>query len=306
MDIDRIVVSPRKSMTWEEFLNETPSGSIALDGAVKGGPKFDDASRHINFDHHEGVIREITMSTAMQVHYAIKGGLMESYSDCTIYINDTDQDVALAVWLLINHRLFEGSKSIPHMSRLLELDNRLDVTGGAFPQDLRDELLAQHNWVFRPYTELRCSGALANADESTLRSNLEAVLYRLDQFMMGDGGKVELNTAHELYYQGKFWMANEVGGNEARYYLWSLGMKAFINRISTRADGKYVYSIGKRSRYISFPVLELYQVFSEAEGLPLEEGWGGSDIIGGSSRFHGSGLDWEELRDITINYLSSC
>lgn len=40
----KIVVIPRQSMTWQEFLDTTPSRSIALDGAVLGGPNYDEAS----------------------------------------------------------------------------------------------------------------------------------------------------------------------------------------------------------------------------------------------------------------------
>lgn len=67
-------VRPRQTMTWAQFLSETPERSIALDGAVSGGPAWDEKTLHVNFDHHDGVVREATMSTAMQVLFAIKGG----------------------------------------------------------------------------------------------------------------------------------------------------------------------------------------------------------------------------------------
>ena len=98
-----IHVLPRQVMTQEQFLSETPPCSIALD---------------INFDHHDNVVREATMSTAKQVFVAIKGGLMKSFREdgrahAHIYINDTDQDTSLAVWLLMNYTLFEGTQSVP-------------------------------------------------------------------------------------------------------------------------------------------------------------------------------------------------
>ena len=64
-------------MSWAEFLGEAPARSIALDGIVSGGPRWDEQQLKANFDHHEGVVREATMSTSMQVFFAIKGGLME-------------------------------------------------------------------------------------------------------------------------------------------------------------------------------------------------------------------------------------
>ena len=126
---------PRVSWTWEEFEKNAPPCSIALDGMVKGGPRLDTHARRVNFDHHDGVVREATMSTCKQMFFAIKGGLMKMFGaePVHVFINDTDQDTSLAVWLLVKHALFEGSQSIPTINRLLELTDRLDITGGAFP-----------------------------------------------------------------------------------------------------------------------------------------------------------------------------
>lgn len=305
-----IVVLPRKTMTWEEFVQTTPPRSIALDGVVHAEPKFDEATLHQNFDHHHGVVREATMSTAMQVYYAIKGGLMQTFgtdphTPCRIYINDTDQDTAFAVWLLLNYKQFVGTKSVPHINRLLELNNRWDITGGAFPMDLSDALVRQHNWVFQPYTELRKSGGLANAGEAELRNNLEATIGRLSQYLMGQGGELELDTRHDILFDHpRFKIVYEIGGNDARYYLYSKGMDAFISLVATRPNGRFVYSVGRRSRYIPFPLTKLYQAFNEAEGAPDNAQWGGSDIIGGSPRSTYSALTWEQLRDITLGVLS--
>ena len=48
---------PRVSWNWDQFLENTPEGSIALDGMVRGGPRFDMRTMHVNFDHHDGVVR---------------------------------------------------------------------------------------------------------------------------------------------------------------------------------------------------------------------------------------------------------
>lgn len=294
-------------MSKEQFLATTPAFSIALDGAVLGGPFFDNATMHINFDHHDCVIREATMSTAMQVYFAIKGGLMKAFpaeAQISIYINDTDQDTAFAVWLLLNYKKFEGIQSHPNINRLLALNDRWDITGGAFPMNLSDELVMQHNWVFRPYTDLRKSGGLAQANEAVLRSNLEAVMARLSKFMMGEAEQVALDTRHEILHSSPYYqIVHEIGGNEARYFLFNHGMDAFISLVATRDDGRRVWSIGRRSQYIPFPVEDLYDAYNAAEGFTRKDGWNGSTIVGGSSRMHGSGLTWEQLRDITDGHL---
>lgn len=299
-------ILPRQSMSREKFLAETPQLSIALDGVVLGGPFYDEATRHANFDHHDGVVREATMSTCKQVYFAIKGSLFQAFQRdgvpaAEVYINDTDQDTTLAVYELEYHIEFEGIKSIPHLNRLIALNDELDITGGSFPRKLDEHLLRQHNWVFEPYTDLRKTGALANASEEVLRDNLEAMLSRINQFMMGQGKEKEIDTRHEILYSSPYGyqIVNEIGGNEARYHLFAKGMNAFISLVATRQDGRKVWTIGRRSQYIPFPVQELYQVYNRAEGLSNEEGWNGSTIIGGSSRKHGSALTAEKLAELT-------
>ncbi len=305
-----IHILPRESMSWEEFLRNTPDRSIALDGVVHGGPNFDPETCHLNSDHHDGVIREVTMSTGMQIYFAIKGGLFKAFAvsgkgPIHIYINDTDQDTAFAVWLLLNYKLFEGTQSIPVINRLLALNDRWDITGGAFPMNLDDRLVRNHNWVFRPYTDLRKSGFLAKATAEMLRDNLDAVLRRLDLYLMGQAGEEDLDTRREILYDSPIYkIVDEIGGNEARYLLFNQGMDAFISLVARRDDGRFVYSIGRRSRYIvQFPVPSLYDVLNDAEGFTRANGWNGSDIVGGSSRLNGSGLSWEQLRNLTNDHL---
>lgn len=291
-------------MTWDEFVKTSPNNSIALDGVVLGGPRFELKTHHMNFDHHDNVVREATMSTALQVYFAIKGGLMETLTvnghvEATIYVNDTDQDTALALWLLVNYKKFEGVQSLPHINRLLALNDRWDITGGAFPMNLDEKLVAQHNWVFKPYTNLRKSGGLAQAGEEIMLDNLEAVMARLDRFMMGQAEEAQLDTRHTILYDSpRFKIVDEIGGNEARYYLYSKGLKAFVSLVTKRPDGRFVYSVGRRSQYIPFPVEILFDDLNAAEGLERRNGWGGSTIIGASSRQNGSGLSWEQVRDI--------
>lgn len=300
----QILINPRKQMTRTEFLSRTAPSSIALDGMVSGGPFFNPETNHANFDHHDGVVREATMSTAMQVFIAIKGGLinrlMHAPGDIIgIYINDTDQDTALAVWLLLNYKLFEGVQSIPTINRLLALNDRLDITGGAFPMNLDDGLVRSYAWIFEPYTDLRKSGSLATANPQMLRDNLDATMTRITKYMMNEGEEVKPDTRHVILYDSpEFKIINEIGGPSARTFLFNQGMTAFVSLVACRADGRFVYSIGRISQYVDYPVLSLYGDLNQAEDLPEGEGWGISDIVGGSSRLHGSKLSWQTIQQI--------
>ncbi len=307
MSAIEIKILPRKSMSWPEFCLMAPTKSIALDGFVTDGPKWSETSLRANFDHHSGVVREATMSTAMQVMFAIKGGLMDRLGGhATVWINDPDQDTCLATWLLTHHHLFDGVQSHPNINRLLTLNDRLDITGGAYPMRLDDEVLGMHLWVFEPYQELRTSGVLAGAGEVVMRNCMDAVHARLNAVLLGQHGKRELRTDATVLYDSPhgFKIVDETGGNEARYALFSHGMNAFVSIVGTRDDGRRVYSIGRRSRYINFPVTELYGSLNEADGLRYPNGWGGSDIVGGSSRERGSGLSWEKVRDVIEGHMN--
>lgn len=299
-------VLPRQSMTWNGFVTQTPVNSIALDGVVLGGPRFDEKTRHINFDHHDGVVREATMSTAKQVLYAIKGGLMLTFGSdkVHVFINDTDQDTSLAVWLLNNYKLFDGVQSHPQVNRIIELTDRWDITGGGFPTNLNESVIRQHKWIFEPYADLRKSGMLARADQNVLTDNLVAVMARLTDLLMGQAQERELDTRHIILYDSpRFKIIDEIGGNDARYYLFSRGLNAFISIVARRPDGNLVCSLGRRSRFISYPVNKLYVRFNNYEfpGQVIDQQncWGGSDIVGGSPRQTGTKSNWETLRDLT-------
>lgn len=303
MSAINIIIRPRESMTWTEFCAKTPPCSIALDGMVRGGPKWDETTLHVNFDHHECVVREATMSTAMQVYFAIKAGLLKRFNgQVHVWVNDPDQDTALACWLLQHHKQFAGMQSHPVVSRILTLTDRWDITGGAFPMSLDEQIVRQYSWVFSPYTELRKSGELARAGEATMRSTLQAVSRNLDLLWLGQAEEKELDTRHEILYTSPrfgFRIVDEIGGNEARYHLFSQGMldNGYVSIVARRPDGRFVYTIGRPSPYVDFPILELYDNLNEAEGLTADNGWNGSNLIGGSSRFNGSGHSWEMIRD---------
>lgn len=292
----------------------TPGPSISLDGYVNDSPNYSELTKHVNFDHHHGVVREATMSTAEQVYMAVKGGIFESFKKdgkpfANVYINDCDQDTCLAIFILENYKMFEGIKSIPHFNRLLNVDSKFDITGGAYPIDLKDELLEKHAWIFEPYTNIRKSGELANASDVVMRNCIDAVIARLHKFIMGESGRIELDIRHNILKMSdfikNFWLVEETGGNSARYHLFAHGMNAFISIVAKRPDGKYVYSIGRKSRYIPLPIQEIFILLNNKEGMTRQNGWGGSDIIGGSSRELGSSLEPIELFELIENYLKT-
>ena len=169
----------------------------------------------------------------------------------------------------------------------------------------------QQNWVFEDYNEFRKSGALAKANSEEMKSNLEKTIFRINELMNGRAKEKDFDTRHEIFYKSHngYWVVNEIGGNEARCYLFSKGMNAYISLVATRPDGRFVYTIGRRSGYIKyFDVNGLVDSFNKEEGLTRENGWGcpswTTSNVGGSSRKLGSGVKWQRLAELTDRILT--
>lgn len=316
-----LIVRPRETMTWEQFLKETPKYSIALDGYVEHPPEYDPQTFHLNLDHHTGVFRQSTLSTAQQCMMAVKGGLYQSFRKdnrpyVNVYVNDCDQDVALALFILDEYKMFEGVQSLPHFNRLIEIDGKLDMTGGGYPFNLRDQLMRQHQWIFDPYNRLRTSGALASASEQVIADNIETVMGRIMQFVVGNSGEMEIKTdgdvIHDSSYGYKFIDERDSGLNY-RWYMYSQGMNAFISWVGTKNDmlindkkveSTFVYSIGRRGIFIPFPVQYLIDRLNKYEKeYHGNTGWGGSDLIGGSPRENGSCIHPRDLGEIVDAFM---
>jgi hypothetical protein len=299
-----IHVLPREVMSWDEFLTRTPPYSIALDGAVVGKPRWDPRTTHQNFNHHEEVVRAATMSTSMQVFFAIKTGLMRRFAghQIHVWINDTDQDTALAVWLLRNWSRFTGVQSNPRIGRLLALTDRWDITGGAFPMVIDDRVLHEINWVFGLYTTLRRTGGLIGASEAVLRDNLEGTLARIDAYYMGDRvGTEETPGEYEILYDSpRFKIVDEKSGLDARLRLFSQGsLTGYVSIVGHKGD-LTVYTVGRGSPWDEFEPAAIYPILNRIEG---REVWGGSDDIGGCRA--GSTLTWQQVRDAIEAYYHS-
>lgn len=306
----KTIIEPGKQVSWDEF-NSSKTNSIALDGYVTDGPKWDEKSLNANFDHHNSVVREATMSTAMQIYFAIKGGMMSRYenTEISVFINDVDQDTTMAIWLLKNYKLFEGTNSVPHVNRILTLNDRLDITGGAFPMSIDDKVYFQHCWVFQPYTNLRISGAIAKADKKVFENCLESILSRLDKLLMGEAEEYIPSFDYEiLHTSDNLIVVDEtLGGIEARHYLFTHNIinKSYLSIIAKKNDGSFVYTIGKKSRYIKLPMREIFEELNKLENTRDNSNcWGGSDIIGGSPRATGSHLTWQTIVSVVDNCLS--
>lgn len=294
-------IEPRVVKSWSEFKKTSPAFSIALDGYVRGRPRFDHKGPYANFNHHEEVDRLGTRATCAQVHVAIKQGLLETFSEkgeprAEVFVNDPDQDTTVAVWLLQNAERVRGLKSEPLINRLVGVEDLLDVTAGAYPMDPESSIVRELAWIFEPYTAIRINGRLPHMDAAEMSNVIESVCQRITKYTLGQGEKLELDVRAEILGGGPGWkLVNEIGPH-ARSALFASGTKAFV-AARDNGNGTYTYSVGKMSPYVNFPIQDIYRHLNAVEDLDENSSncWGGGDTIGGSPRKTGSSLSPDEL-----------
>jgi hypothetical protein len=235
---------------------ELPDRSLALDGAVRG-PFIDTARERYSFDHHEGVIRHVTLATCEQVRDALLVGF--DPRGFQVFVNDLDGDTVLSLWLLIHPNRLRGEGS----ERLLSLVDRVgrcDALGPGWgtPHPLHVSLTPDRG---TPQTELQ----------------LMRFLDMLDRWW--ESGAVPKPPAPEP--SQAFWLEpdgtlahGEVGRMVGLYERASVGVLHGDAPGGTRA-----YTIGKRSEFVRYDV----RAFLDALNT-LEPGWGGGSTIAGAPR----------------------
>lgn len=288
---------------WDHFINAAPEYSIGIE-VVNDTPGH--RGHHVHFDHHAGVVREVTMSAAMQAYIAVRQGrLMERWlrkrRPVPVYVWNADQDVCLTTFVLEYHERLERLGGEPRLRWIVQYNNKIDVCGGLYPVDL-DELVRNHfTWVFDPYRQQRMRGK-SPGDERLVTGTVRAVCDRLLALVEDRAGTAPITAQPEVLYTSpyNFIIADEKGDPHSRLVLAAKGWTNLISLVSTRLDGRYTYSIIRGSPYDEdlFPVGKIVEALQAAEERNRGKIWGGSNMAAGSDSEWGSGLDWQTVRDI--------
>lgn len=293
-----LVIEPGRTRTWEEFVRDTPEGSVALDGYVPEGPRFDQAGRRSNFNHHEGCVRLATRSTCSQVLLAIRQGFAELHDRpgrVHVYVNDCDEDVCAAVWLLRNPWKVKWAVN-PIVNAVIGVNDLLDTTAGTYPFPADMPALRQQDWVMDPYRSARTSGLLDRRQPREYAWVIDSVGDRLDACHVGKAQEISADTTLRLEPGSdrskptRYAIVDEAGsGSHWRRGYFGAGYMAYVSH-RVRRDGRHVYALGRVSEWVPFPVPAILRALNDLEGCGVGDAWGGGDIVGGSPRAAGSGL----------------
>lgn len=305
-------VEPGVVQTWEEFQASKPLFSIALDGYVYGQTMYSADGPYANFNHHEMVDRLATRCTCMQIYFSGMLGLFESFQKngepyANVYVNDADQDICLAYWLLINPEKSVSIQWEEPLAKLLIMEDFMDASGGAFPfndSHKFDSLLKKQAWIFEPYTTARSNHMLHAKSGAELYDLIEEICGRITLFSQGKGKSIDIDTQPEIIGGGPGWKLTIEKSVYARTSIYASGTQAFVST-RNRTDGNYTYVIGRTSPYVPFPLPVIYEALNAAEGCDSagNNAWGGSDIIGGSPRKTGSTLEPTQVERIINSIL---
>jgi hypothetical protein len=294
MPID-LVVRPGPALIREQFLATHPPYSVALDGYVFGEPwlHVSPTGPFRNFNHHESVDRSCTSATCEQARRAVVLGFYDLFRQAgartaLLHVNDCDQDVCLATWVLMN----PDRAAEPLVRVISQIVDLLDMSAGVYPMPHERDLLGEVRWVFEPY--VRARPGLASMDGAAMREIIRDVHHRLDRFVMGAAEQQALVGEYTRLGGGDGWVLAEVTHQSARERMVAAGVRAAVELYGHAPGGRRLYTLWRRSEYVvDFPVRKLLEALNRAEGFaPVDPaGWGGADNVGGSPRGRGSQLE---------------
>ena len=285
-----IVVNRGKTVRLEEL----PSYSIALDGFVQG-PEVDPENFRFSFDHHSKCYRYCTTSACMQAWTAVCLGLdeLERY---TIYANDVDADVCVAVWCLKNA---DRCKE-PLVKKLVDAVGLADMHGGAFGYNGMTKVI---EWICAPETDSKRKDDYHRLSDEGLNTILEAVLHRIDLYVNGESGeepnKRQKHGEYKILRNENNWVLVESQDPHAFSAIYQAG---FDRIVLTRPqdDGSLAVTLAKRSDFISaFPIRSFYSALNKIEP-PCPGEWNGGSTIGGAPRNPDGSRSRLSLDEITV------
>lgn len=291
-------VRPGVVMTWEQYVAEAPPFSVAIDGFVKGPPRFDPKGPRQNFNHHEDVPRLETRATCAQVLLNVRQGLFDAFRDAggprlIVDANDCDHDVCLS-WFLLSNPTLSRSVSQPALNRLVGCVDLMDATGGAYPFPEDTPILEETAWIFAPYVRFRLSGDIDRRDAEEYRGVIDQVCDRIMKYVTGRGERRPLELDYDVVGGGPGWQMVREKGGQSRTKMFADGIRAFVS-VRDTAEGSHVVTVCRAGPHVRLPVGRIFARFNAEETPELSHAWGGGDTIGGNHRVRRTSLTLETI-----------
>lgn len=288
--------------------------TIFVDGSFKGAPFINNERLQYNLDHHEGVIRNFTLSSCEQAMVMVLKGLTLDEGSWEIYVNEPDLDALFAVWVLSNYReLLELKDTIEQkVVRLVRTEGIIDVHGFTMSEftgyapttfDTEKSIIEK---LIEQERELKATGRWNKIDfvkyTMMMLSKIDIVIY---------GQNREKKVSQNINEISKIKMLNSkyiiICDSDAGIYDVEMNLKerypGKLGIIILRADyDKKKYTIRLSNEFISPNLHPLYKALNKADKFVKmfdnTNKWGGSDTIGGSPRQTGSGLSPQEIEKV--------
>lgn len=258
-------------------LKELPEYSIALDGFVQG-PEIDSDHHRFSFDHHAGCIRFCTSAACMQARDAVLLGLNpELYS---VFANDVDSDVCAAIWCLKNPSRCKE----PLVEKLINAIGKGDMFAGAVDLNGMKKVV---EWISAPQTSSIRTGDYEKLSDEGLKSILESVLHRIDQYVEGNASvevaKQETYDDFKVLRKEHGWVLVESSDPHILSTVWTSGFERAVI-VRNLEDGSVAATIARKSDFVdNFPLKKIFKALNEYDDT-TDGSWGGSPAIGGSPR----------------------
>lgn len=305
-----LIVRPGEQCTSRaDFISRCKPGTIAVE-AVAAGPELIHTpdGPYLIIDHHEEVVRRVTVASCLQAWNAATLGQLEEFRDengkyCpTLLTRDCDQDATLALYALDRFEVLPRLTDQQHdrFDELVHAESELDVFGGIPPGRItrrKLQMMGRIAWIFDAYTDYKTTGGLYL---NKPRDHLKVIQHgykRITQHINGSGRSRPLDTRYKTLGPTNRYAIIKQVGTEALLGACSDGLRAVI-AWRLRPDGTHQYTYYRRSASVPFNLNYLYEVLNAAEGCPEGQGHGGSNDIGGSPLASGSTIGPDELRRI--------
>ena len=305
----RVVVS-RSSASAAAAARKAPEGTIFLDGAAQSEPFIDTQRRVMNLDHHTGCVRPFTLATCEQALALVMRGLDLREKPWTIYANDADLDIVLAIWVLLNSgHLESGSDVLRAAVPVIRLEGVIDAHGSelreltGFPPDLIASTSKLVDELFAPERDAKRTGVWTEID---LLQFVARQLYALDRQFFPAGHFADFSHVEEVARVAinAERVAIVCRSERGIYEIETALKKSYGKRLGAVVldKGAGAYTLRLVDRFLPATLEAAYDRLNLADPAvhagDTSNTWGGAADIGGSPRKTGSKLEPREIADL--------